>query len=223
MQQQRPSFLFTAVTGLYWMFLSVWLGGLITTVVTASIMFPGMSELKPTLDAFPDYTGEHGPLAAGVIMAQLFFFGDVVAVICVSGMGFITLLHFTVFGLSPTVRANALRSIILIVLIIAVAYQIFILGPRMNTNLADYHQAAKAGIMKEANLAKAAFDEDHPRASDLMSGHILALVVLVFASASGLSGAGAASPMRRTQSDDHSDGSAPATSRLQEPALATRR
>ncbi len=193
----------------YWLLLSLWFGSLVTIGVTAAIAFPTMKGLDPALPTYAAYQGEHWQIAAGRIMAQVFFVGDGIQLIALCGVSLITGLHLTVFRQPLNRPANAIRTLLVVVLLGTVAYHTLLLAPRMNANLQLYwSQAELAG---EWEAPKAAFDADHKRAERIMGLNALLLVALVAASAAALTGGGPGREPEETPGG------------LEEPALLRRR
>ena len=197
--------------------LALWIGAVGMSAVTAAIVFPTMRELDPVLPGYGGYEGEHWALAAGKVAFQVFFAADVVQL----GAGAMALLTFLLatlaFGL-PTARVSTfVRACFLIGAIGVVSYHLFVLAPRMNSELRAYWLAAAAGETATAEAHRAAFSGEHPRARFVLSATgLLAL------------GALAAGVWSIARCDGGAEapggvGRAAAASELEEPALARRR
>ncbi len=150
--------------------LAIWGGSLAFTAVTAAVAFPTMRKLDPRLPEFAAYEGEHWRIAAGHIANRLFLINDMVQLAGV----LVTLLTFGLLLLT-TKRAAAgvlwpyvLRAVLLSAASILVAYQLFILAPRMQTNLQAFWDAARAGDAARAEALRSAFEVDHPTASNVL-------------------------------------------------------
>lgn len=153
------------------MALGVWLGAVLMTGATAGIAFTTLPELSLSLAEFANGPGEHGVIAAGILMAKVFLVSDAVQ-LGGATIAFVTLLLSTVMlELSVFRRATAARWGLMLAILISMSYYQFMLAPAMNSELASYWEAAKAGDTEVALEHKAAFDERHPRASVILKLH----------------------------------------------------
>ncbi len=153
------------------MALGVWLGAVVMTGATAGIAFTTLPTLGLTLAEFANGPGDHGVIAAGILMAKVFLVSDAVQ-LGGATIAFVTLLLLTmIFGLSIFRRATAARWGLMLVILISMSYYQFMLAPTMNSELASYWEAAKAGDTEAALEHKAAFDGRHPRASAILKLH----------------------------------------------------
>jgi len=184
----KPSGWFGFVNGVYWLLLGLWVGSLVLSAATAAMMFPMMKFIAPVLPEYAAYTGSHGLLLAGQIMSRVFFVQDAIELAAIVGVSVILVGHFVAFRLSARTVANRFRLAAGAVLLVIVCYKAFILAPRMYYHLGDFWAAAKAGDMAKADAAHAAFEADHPTATNLMVATLGGLIVFIFASASALSG-----------------------------------
>lgn len=168
--------------------LALWLGVVVMSGVVAAVVFPLMKELDPTLAAYPLYTGEHAPLAAGRIAARVFLISDMAqysagAVVLVTTIGLIGWLGWNPRHLPTAVRALAVGAALLLV-----SYRVMVLAPRMDTTLRAYWDAAAAGRTEAAEASRAAFSADHPTASRVVSATAVAVLVALVAGAWGVQG-----------------------------------
>ena len=158
--------------------LGVWLGALIMTGAAAAITFPMMRDLDPALGAYPDYTGEHWSLGAGVIADRIFLVCDIVQFVC-AFLAFATL----GWGLLAWIKrsiAGVVRTIAVGLAMAMVSYWLFIFTMQLDVHLDAYWAAAAAGDNEGAATAKSAFDAMHPLATKLMGAQAaLVLVALV--------------------------------------------
>lgn len=134
----------------------------------AAIAFPTMKAIEPTLGAYPLYSEPHWRLAAGHVAAKLFFVSDVVQLVCAPVAG-LALVLLVLGRLVPwPSRLMAARLVVFTLLMAILSYRFFLLAPRMDRELALYRAAAQAGEMEPAAAHLAAFNADHPTASNVM-------------------------------------------------------
>lgn len=187
----------------------LWLGSLAMTGAAAAVIFPTMRGLNPTLPDYASYAGPHWKLAAGHIASRVFLIGDSVALGCtiVSGL----MLGLIVASKEPWLRpwATGARLVAFFGALGLLVYSFFFLGPRMNTNMVRYWDAARLGDNEQATLFQSAFDADHPTASAVMAASFVCVALLM------ISGVFAAAGQARPRTPG------PQTpARFEEPALA---
>lgn len=187
----------------------LWLGSLAMAGAAAAIIFPTVRDLDPTLPAYASFSGPHWKLAAGHVASRIFLVADAVSLGCliVSGLT----LGVVVASKEPWRRpiATGVRLLALFGALGLLTYSFFFLGPRMNTNMRSYWDAAQAGDNNSALKFQSAFDEDHPTASAVMTGSFGCVLILMISGA--FSSAGQAKPKPGEQ--------APTPSRLEQPTL----
>lgn len=180
--------------------LGIWLGALLMTGAGVAVIFPTTrDQLDPTLATFPNYTGEHWSLGAGIIAAKLFFINDIIQFVC-AFLAFATL----GLGLMIWVRrspSGVIRALAMAFAMALVSYWLFILTPQMHTHLETYWQAAAAGDNELATNAKAAFDRLHPVATKAMGAQ--AALVLIALLAGVWSATGPTREQERPGTDGH--------------------
>ncbi len=148
--------------------MGVWVGVLGMAGVSAAIVFPTMKGLDPLLGAYPLYTEPHWRLAAGHVAAKLFFVSDIVQLVCAPVAG-LALVLMVLGKLVPwPSRLMAGRLVVFTLLMAILSYRFFVLAPRMDRELALYRASAQAGEMEPAAAHLAAFNADHPMASNVM-------------------------------------------------------
>lgn len=161
----------------------IWVGSVAMVGTLAAIAFPTMKKLNPTVPEFAA-VGDHWKIAAGSIANKMFVVADSVSLAC-------CLICLATLGLGLFIRAKRgrehvrvllwiLRSFVMTIAAACLAYQLFILAPRMAENIHTFWDAARAGEVAKATAAQAAFDADHPTASNViitMFGAALALLV----------------------------------------------
>jgi hypothetical protein len=183
------------------------------TGVAAAVIFPVTRELNPQLPDFAEFTGPHWRIAAGTVAAKIFLISDAIQLGCIIICG-LTLgaVVITAEGwLRPI--ATSIRLIALFCAVGLLTYSFSFLGPRMNTNMVNYWDAARAGDNESAAGFQAAFDSDHPTATKVMIGSFLCSLLVT--SSGALAAAGSAVPLS-SYTKSHK-------TQLQQPALSKRR
>ncbi|GAB5495692.1 MAG: hypothetical protein Phyf2KO_07720 [Phycisphaerales bacterium] len=170
-------------------FAGLWMGALAMTGAAAAVIFPVVKALDPSLPEYAAYSGPHWRLAAGHVASRIFLISDAVQLGCI----IITGLTLGVIALSVEAWAKpivtGLRIIALLAAVSLMTYSFAFLGPRMNTNMVSYWDAAKTGDNESALAYQQAFDEDHPTASRVMVGSFLCALLLTTSGAFAASGA----------------------------------
>ncbi|MFN0011264.1 MAG: hypothetical protein ACKVS8_06420 [Phycisphaerales bacterium] len=156
--------------------LGVWLGVVVMTAAAAAIIFPTVKALAPTLPAFSAYTGDHWMVAAGKVADRIFAISDAAQFACAILAGAGLVLARPMGHASWRTLRTALRITALSAAITALAYQLFVLSPRMSQNLKGYWAAAERGDNTAAASLRAAFNADHPTATIVLG--VLAVIVL---------------------------------------------
>lgn len=178
-----------AVNAVYWLLLSLWFGGLAMSAVSAAVIFPTMKRLDvlvPEYQAFPELEGAHWMIAAGRAQNAVFFVNDMIQLVCGAGVAAIVGLHMTVFRMSPQRPANVIRALALGVALIAVCYELFVLAPRMQTNLQAFWRLPETGDVEAALAARQRFQLDHPKATMTLMITFASVGVMVLSSAAAL-------------------------------------
>jgi hypothetical protein len=176
--------------------LSIWLGGLLSAGLSASLIFPQMKSLRPHLPDYASYTGEHWKIAGGVVANRIFLIVDWVQLGC--GLVAIVTLGLSLMAASRGTAGRrpplaGARILLLSVACGLLCYQLFILAPRMAIHINDFWTAAKAGQQAVADAAQAAFDADHPTSRTLLTSIAASVLLMIVASAIGISRGGKAS------------------------------
>lgn len=159
----------------------IWIGSVAMVGTLAAIAFPTMKKLDPTVPEFAA-VGDHWKIAAGSVANKMFVVVDSVSLAC-------CLVCLATLGLSLSIRVKLgrprsalwiFRTLAMTIAAGCLAYQLFILAPRMAENIHTFWDAARAGEVAKAATAQAAFDADHPTASNvifIMFAGALALLV----------------------------------------------
>ncbi len=165
--------------------LATWLGAGVISGVTAAVVFPTMKELSPTLPGYGAYSGEHWRIAAGSVANRVFLVCDTIALAC----ALVTILTLAISlrtyrrSAETPVRALWLRVAWVSVACGVLAFNLFILQPRMAKNLRSFWNAARAGAQAEADAAQQRFAADHPNATLMLGATAAAVLASLVAAA----------------------------------------
>lgn len=172
--------------------LGVWAGALLMTGATAAVAFPTMRELDPLLPGFGAYPEDHWSIAAGHIMQRVFGISDWTQVTCALVVVLTLGAEFCVVGWSRLGMAWRVRSAVMLAAVGCTLFSALALAPRMNGQLDVYWEAARIGEIATAQSVKAAFDQGHVFARQLMTATFaLVVAALVTSAVGGNCGAGA--------------------------------
>lgn len=177
-------FLHKLIAIAYWLALTFWIGAIMTVAIAAMNTFGTLPGLGVSLDGYPDFPVEHhGRLAAGIIMERNFFMADVIQMFAIP-IVLVTLLAQLLFCKMPLKRpANSIRFISLSTAAVVFGIYAFTIAPDMNRELRAYWTAAEAGQVEQAELHRAAFEVDHPRAEWFLEMNLIFALIGVGASA----------------------------------------
>ncbi|MEM8758026.1 MAG: hypothetical protein AAGF47_09625 [Planctomycetota bacterium] len=195
----------------------LWCGATAMTGAAAAIIFPKVRDLDPTLATYPDYTGEHWRLAAGQVAARLFTVGDAVGFVCAMLAGVSLVLVAAGRDAWRTRAITLTRLTVFSAALGLIAYNLLVLGARMNTNLGAYWRAAAAGENEAAAAAQQAFMADHGPASAVLVAMTLATLALTITGTLGAT----ATPRDDESAGPRNSSIKPSSPRLEKPALAT--
>ena len=163
--------------------LSAWFGAVGMSGIVAATVFPIVGRMRPTLGAYPEYTGDHALLAGGLIAGKVFLIVDSVQFICaaVALASFVTMI---IAGYSINSLMRVLRSVLLLLTMGLLSYHLFILMPGMTEDLRNYWDFAAIGNTEQAEIHKNAFFAYHESASNslkaLMGATLVCLVLAVW-------------------------------------------
>ncbi len=146
--------------------LGVWVGALGMTAAVAAIIFPAMRDLDPVVERFAAYPQDHWVIAAGWVMARVFFALDVAQLGC-AALAVVTIFGLFIMKKTPT-RWRRLRMVLVIGTVGSVLWYVLMVAQPMNADLASFWREAQAGNVAEADAYRAAFDARHPVASRFM-------------------------------------------------------
>ena len=180
----------------YWLGLAAWLSGLVTAGISASMVFGQLPDMSLSLERFQAYPAdEHGTIAAGLVMADVFFAVDVVQFIAIPLVVITLVLQLVVFGLPTRRPANVVRGACLLVAAALFAWYALMLAPSLNGELRLFWQAAEAADLDAAQRHREIFRAGHRTARHILE--INSLLVLVSLAASALALGPAPGPRRR--------------------------
>ena len=168
--------------------LSAWFGTVGISGIVAATVFPLTGQMKPTLGAYPEYTGDHALLAGGLIAGKVFLIVDTVQFYsaAVALASFVTMI---VAGYSINSLARVLRSVVLLLTMGLLSYHLFFLMPGMTDDLKNYWDFAAAGGNEQAEMYKNAFFDNHETASNslkaLMGATLACLILAVWTGVGG--------------------------------------
>ncbi|MFG0275707.1 MAG: hypothetical protein ACF8QF_11680 [Phycisphaerales bacterium] len=156
--------------------LGVWLGALVMTGATAAIAFPTMRDLDPSLPAFAAYPEDHCTIAAGMVMARVFFVCDTVQLVGAMVASVTLIGLFATGAVSRRRAAHVIRAAILAALAVSLLQYLIFPAREMAQHLDAFWTAARAGDIATADAERAAFDRLHPGASLRLSLHAIGIV-----------------------------------------------
>ena len=147
----------------------VWFGAVGMSGVVAASVFGRMADLKPTLETYALYEGDHTLLAGGYIAGGVFTTLDFIQFIAatLALASFITML---LAGYSLNSVARVLRSILLLATMGLLSYHLFLLMPGMTQDLHMYWDLAQQGQTENADTFKNNFLALHETAANSLKG-----------------------------------------------------
>lgn len=165
--------------------LTIWFASLLAAGLSAALIFSQMKKLQPSLLEYAAYTGEHWKIAGGMVANKIFLIVDYVQ-LCCAVIAILTL-GLTLLAANRGVPKHrpplaGVRILLLSVACALLCYELFLLSPRMAIHLNDFWVAAKDGNRVIADAAQAAFDADHPTASNVLKATAAALLLLLVTS-----------------------------------------
>lgn len=165
--------------------LSAWFGTVGMSGIVAATVFPVVGRMRPTLGAYPEYSGDHALLAGGLIAGKVFLIVDTVQFVC-AAVALASYVTMIVAGYSINSLSRVLRSVVLLCTMGLLSYHLFMLMPGMTEDLRNYWDFAAAGGNEQAEAYKNAFFENHETAANslkaLMASTLLCLVLSVWTS-----------------------------------------
>ncbi len=176
--------------------LALWLSALVTAGLSATMVFGRLPGVPMTLERFASYpAAEHGRIAAGLVMSDIFFAVDLVQFIVVPVVVVTFALQVTVFGASLRRPANLVRGGCLLVAAGLFAGYAVLLAPSLNGELRLFWAAAEAGDTSAALRHRELFATGHATAALVLKTNLL--LVLAGLAASAIAPSPAAPPRPR--------------------------
>ncbi len=168
----------------YWTSLALWLSALVTAGISATMVFGRLPGIPMTLERFGSYAdAEHGRIAAGLVMSDIFFAVDFVQFIVVPLTLLALALQLTVFGAPLRCRANLVRSGCLLAAAVLFAGYAIALAPSLNGELRLFWAAAEAGDTSAALRHRELFATGHATAALILKTNLLLVLAGLAASA----------------------------------------
>ncbi len=168
----------------YWTALALWLSALVTAGISATMVFGRLPGIPMTLERFGSYAdAEHGRIAAGLVMSDIFFAVDIAQFIVIP-LTLVTLaLQVTVFGASLRCPANLVRGGCLLAAAGLFAGYAILLAPSLNGELRLFWAAAEAGDTTAALRHRELFATGHATAALILKTNLLLVLAGLAASA----------------------------------------
>ncbi len=168
----------------YWTSLALWLSALVTAGISATMVFGRLPGIPMTLERFRSYAdAEHGRIAAGLVMSDIFFAVDLVQFIVIPLTLVTLLLQVTVFGASWRSSANLVRGGCLLAAAGLFAGYAIGLAPSLNGELRLFWAAAEAGDTNAALRHRELFAAGHATAALILKTNLLLVLIGLAASA----------------------------------------
>lgn len=168
----------------YWLSLAVWLSALVAGGIAAVHVFGRLPALEPALERFEAYpAAEHGRIAAGMIMSDLFFTTDLVQFVAVPLALITAVLQVTLFRQPIRRPANLVRLGCVVIAAGLFAYDAIAVAPAIYAELNDYWAAAEAGDIDGAAIHAEAMASRHDTAELVLQANLLLVLGALGASA----------------------------------------
>lgn len=151
--------------------LGVWVGALVMTGAAAAVAFPTMRAMSPSLPEFASYPEDHWMIAAGRVMARVFFISDMAQLICASLAALSLAALWASGSISRRRAAQVIRAALLAALLLSLAQYLLFPARQMAQDLHSFWTAAAAGDIEQADEHRAAFDSMHGAASMRLALH----------------------------------------------------
>ena len=187
--------------------LGLWLGMIVGAASAAAVIFPTMKTIDARIPGYEASVADNFRVAGGMVAQKVFLISDLVAfpsaIAAIVTLG----VQIVVFRIPVRRPATILRAASLSIALAAFASMLIIVEPALVRASKLHWAAIKAGDSAAIALHKAAVDELHPMASNLMAATALAVLCSLIASVWAL-----AVPWNK-------EAAASATPRYPEPAL----
>ncbi len=167
-----------------WLGLSAWAAALGAAALSAASVFGRLGGMELHLERFAALpAAEHGTLAAGLVMADVFRTADVVRFVAVPLV--IAAVGFQLPGLrrEPWRPASLIRVCSLLLAAALFAWYAAGVAPRLDRQVRAYWALAESGDVDSAHAAREALRPLHARAEAIQSAELVLVTVAVAASA----------------------------------------
>ena len=171
----------------YWLSLVVWLAALAAAGLCAVHTFEKLQATPLVLERFATYPAqEHGTIAAGLVMADLFVTVDFVQFAVIPAALIMLGLQLTVFSLPARRPSNLIRLGCLVLAAGLFAYYAVAVAPPLNGALRVYWDAAAAGDLEAAGQGRDLVAAYHSTAHVVLQLNLALVTGAVAASAVAL-------------------------------------
>ncbi|MHC4130209.1 MAG: hypothetical protein ACYSWT_08530 [Planctomycetota bacterium] len=171
----------------YWLSLVVWLAALAAAGLCALYTFGTLGSTPLVLEQFATYPApEHGKIAAGLVMADLFFTVDCVQFVAIPAALIMLGLQLTVLGLPARRPSNLIRLGCGVLAAGLFAYYAVAVAPPLNGALRAYWDAAAAGDLEAAGRGRDLVAAYHSTARVVLQLNLALVTGAVAASAVAL-------------------------------------
>ncbi|MHC4948184.1 MAG: hypothetical protein ACYTG1_07970 [Planctomycetota bacterium] len=171
----------------YWLGLVLWTASLVTAGLTAMVVFSRLGDVPLALDEFAAWPAEqHGRIAAGLTMADVFFVVDLVQFVAAPAVLLGLAGHLLWMRMPLRRPAHLVRTVTIVAAAGGLAWYATALAPPMNADLRAFWDAAAAGDHALAGRHRASFDERHVWADGLLKTNLMLLLIAIAASAVAL-------------------------------------
>ena len=168
---------------IFWIGLTSWFAALAAAGIAAMNVFGTLPEMPMRLSAFAPYPEvEHGRIAAGQVMANVFATVDMVQYAAAPVVIVTLALQLMIFRPARGRLLEGIRGASILTAACLLAWYALALAPPMNELLAAHWAAASSGALEEAGRLRASFEAVHQRADAAFRGELLLLLIAVAAS-----------------------------------------
>jgi len=171
----------------YWLSLVAWLAALAAAGLCAIYTFGSLGNTPLVLEQFATYPAqEHGTIAAGLVMVDLFVTVDFVQFLAIPAALIMLGLQLTVLGLPARRPSNLIRLGCLVLAAGLFAYYAVAVAPPLNGALRAYWDAAAAGDLDTAGQGRDLVAAYHSTAQVVLQLNLALVTGAVAASAVAL-------------------------------------
>lgn len=176
--------LYQAVQIFYWLFLSLWLGGMVFLAFSAPVIFRVVRRLEVRSGVYtdPNLIDEQTEVVAGEIVGTLLARVGQVQMICVTALLPLMAVQLMLIDLTGSnLGAAAVRLLLWLVALVVLIYEWRVHYPRTWALRKEF--LAEAGNPEKADLSRSAFEREHRRSEQLFLVMVCIVVGLVMLSA----------------------------------------